>query len=62
MAVVHFAVGGLIPVKPRTIPGGISSLGVPDRIIGRGSFILRRTLRTAAQPPNNQGQKNNERN
>src|SRR2546428_123508 len=60
MAVVHFATRGLIPVKPWTVPGGISSLDVPDRIVGRGACILRRTTRTAAPPPNNQEQKKSE--
>src|SRR2546427_7945313 len=60
MAVVHFATRGLIPVKPWTVPGGISSLDVPDRIVGRGTCILRQTTRTAARPPNNQEQKKSE--
>src|SRR6059036_541054 len=62
MAVVHFATRGLIPMKPWTVPGGISSLDVPDRIVSRGSCILRRTTCTAAQPPNNQEQKKSETN
>src|SRR5213593_3013419 len=60
MTVVHFATRGLIPVKPWPVPGGISSLDVPDRIASRGTCILRRTTRTAAQPPNDQEQKQSE--
>src|SRR2546427_11143457 len=62
MAVVHFATGGLIPVKSWTVPGGLSSLDVPDRIVGRGSGILRLTTRTPAQPVNNQEEKTSEAN
>src|SRR2546430_12514002 len=62
MAVVHFATRGLIPVKPWTVPGGISSLDVPDRIVGGGSCILRRTACAAAQPPSDQEQKKGETN
>src|SRR5437870_12615988 len=54
MAVVHFATGGLIPVKSWTVPGGVSALDVPDRIVGRGSGILRLTARRPAQPVHNQ--------
>src|SRR5712692_2786012 len=57
MAVVHFTVGGLIPVKSRTVPGGISVLDVPDRIAGRIRGIFLRPSRTAVSPPRNQQQK-----
>src|SRR3989442_15636645 len=62
MAVVHFPTGGLIPVKSWYVPGGVFSLHVPDRVVGRGSGILRLTSRTAAQPVNNQEEKTSEAN
>src|SRR2546426_12473145 len=62
MAVVHFATGRLTPLKSWAVPGGVSSLDVPDRIVGRGSGILRLTARTPAQPVNNQEDKTSESN
>src|SRR6266513_2139997 len=62
MAVVHFATGGPVPMEPWTVPGGISPLDVPDRIVGRGRRILRRATCTPAQPVKKQDQKTSETN